>query len=191
MLILLDRDGVLNLDREDFIKTPGELKMIGGSARAVAKLNHAGHLVAIVSNQSCVGRGLVSEAMVERIHNHLRDNLEREGGHLDAIFTCFDPPWAETKRRKPGSGMLKEAMTKFRTPAADCIMIGDALRDLQAAASIQVARVLVRTGKGKKTQGNGLPRDVLPVSVYDDLSKAVDDLLLERDVNQASGQSKT
>lgn len=177
MLVLLDRDGVINHDRDDFIKSPDEFHLIEGSAAAVAKLNRDGHKVVVVSNQSGVGRGLFDTQMLERIEQKMIAEVGRQGGHFDAMIYCFDPPWAATDRRKPEPGMLKEALTKFPTPLDDCTLIGDSLRDLQAAAKMQIARILVRSGKGTKTQSDGLPPDVLPVSVCEDLAEAVDRLL--------------
>jgi D-glycero-D-manno-heptose 1,7-bisphosphate phosphatase len=177
MLVLLDRDGVLNEDRPDHVKNPEELTMIPRAARAVARLNAAGHKVALVSNQSGLGRGLYDEEMLARIQEKLEAALRAERGHLDATFICPDAPWAATDRRKPGPGMLREAMDRFRLRGADVIMIGDALRDLEAAAKVGVRRILVRTGKGAVTQAKGLPPHVLPVEVRDDLWDAVTHLL--------------
>jgi len=177
MLVLLDRDGVINEDRADHVKSPDEFKMIEGAAPAVAALNSAGHKVALITNQSGVGRGLYDEAMLARIHDKMRDELARAGGHLDAIFICPDAPWEATDRRKPGPGMIREALAQYRTSPGEAVMIGDALRDLEAAASAGVARVLVRTGKGATTQGAGLPSHVLPVKVCTDLADAVKSLL--------------
>ncbi len=176
-LVLLDRDGVLNEDRDDFIKNPGELVMIPGSAEAVGKLTSAGIKTAIVTNQSGIGRGLFDEAMLQRIHERLRDETKRQGGHFDAIFFCPDAPEAAGPNRKPEPGMLRQAMAQFRASPGDCVMIGDSLRDLQAAQKAGCRRVLVRTGNGAKTQAQGLPPDVLPVSVYNDLGAAVEAIL--------------
>ena len=177
MLVLLDRDGVLNHDRDDYVKSPGELEMIEGAAEAVAALNRAGHQVALVTNQSAVGRGVIPAAMLERIHDDLRDRLARAGAHLDAILVCTDAPWAASERRKPGSDMLREALAQFRAEPGPTPMIGDTLVDLQAAARAGCRRILVRTGKGAATQAAGLPGEVLPVAVYDDLAAAVAALL--------------
>jgi D-glycero-D-manno-heptose 1,7-bisphosphate phosphatase len=177
MLVLLDRDGVLNENRDDYVKSPAELVMLPGAAEAVARLNAAGHRVAVCSNQSAVGRGIVAPAMLERIHETLRDNLARAGARLDALLHCPDPPWAASDRRKPGPGMLQEAMRQFRVGPHDCVMIGDDLVDLQAAARAGIRRILVRTGKGRKTQAAGIPPEVLPVTVHEDLAAAVAALL--------------
>lgn len=177
MLVLLDRDGVLNEERADYVKSPDELVMIEGSAQAVSRLNDAGHKIALVTNQSAVGRGMISADMLERIHEKLRTELARSGARLEEIFVCTDPPWAATERRKPGAGMLREALERFRAVPPETYMIGDSLRDLQAAATAGCQRVLVRTGNGSATQAQGLPNEVLPVAVYENLPSAVDALL--------------
>lgn len=177
MLVLIDRDGVLNADRPDHVGNPGELVMIPGAAAAVARLNAAGHQVAVCTNQSCVGRGIVSPEMLDRIHARLRDELAREGGRIDLLLVCTDPPWAAGPRRKPAPGMLREAMTRFRASPGDTVFVGDALTDLQAAAAAGCRRVLVRTGKGAATQAKGLPAEVLPVAVHADLADAVEAIL--------------
>jgi len=177
MLVLLDRDGVLNQDRPDHVKTPDEFVMLPRAAEAVAALNGARAKVALVTNQSGLGRGLFDEAMFARIEEKLSNALRTGGGHLDATFVCPDPPWAASDRRKPGAGMLEEAMRQFRAPPRETIMIGDALRDLEAAAKLNVRRILVRTGKGAKTQSDGLPSHVLPVEVHNDLWDAVQEIL--------------
>ena len=163
-LVLLDRDGVLNVDREDSVKTPGELVMLPGAAEAVARLNAAGRLVAVCTNQSVVGRGVIDEAMLVLIHHKLKGELARAGARLDAIFHCPDAPGRAGPRRKPAPGMLFEAMARFRVAPEDTVMIGDAL-------------ILVRSGKGGEAQGAGLPGHVLPVAVHANLAAAVDALL--------------
>ncbi len=177
MLVLLDRDGVLNEERGDHVTSPGELVMIDGSAKAVADLNAAGRKVVLVTNQSAVGRGLVPRETLDRIHDALRDELARAGGRLDDILVCTDAPWAATERRKPGPGMLREALSRYRAAAGETPMIGDSLRDLQAAAAAGCRRILVRTGNGAATQAAGLPKEVLPVAVHENLRGAVDALL--------------
>ena len=177
MLVLLDRDGVLNHDREDFVKSPGELVLIEGAAAAVRRLNEAGHPVVVCTNQSCVGRGIIDLAMLERIHADLRERLARAGAHLDHILFAPDPPHAASERRKPGPGMLREAMRRYNCTAPTTVMIGDSLHDLQAAAAAGCRRILVRTGKGAATQAGGIPADLLPVAVHVDLAAAVAALL--------------
>lgn len=176
MLVLLDRDGVLNEDRADFVKSPAELVMVPGAAAAVARLNAAGHTVAVVSNQSGVGRGLMTEGDLSAVNAALGNAVAAAGGRLDAVIVCTDPPWAATDRRKPGPGMLREALTQFAAAPADAVMIGDAVRDLEAATALGIRRILVRTGKGRAAE-TALPPALQPVDVYDDLATAVDALI--------------
>lgn len=176
-LVLLDRDGVLNEDRSDYVKTPDELVAIGGAAAAVARLNAVGIAVALCTNQSAVGRGIIAPAMLERIHERLREILAREGARLDAIYACPDPPGPPSTHRKPAPGMLLDALRRFRVAPGDAVMIGDSLRDLEAARRAGVARILVRTGHGARVQAAGLPADVLPVRIQADLAAAVAALL--------------
>jgi D-glycero-D-manno-heptose 1,7-bisphosphate phosphatase len=179
-LVLLDRDGVLNEDRPDSVKTPAELVMIPGAAAAVAALNRAGLIVALCSNQACIGRGQVSLDMLERIHDKLRRELKSAGAHLDAFFICPDAPRPgepPSPRRKPAPGMLREAMVQFRISPSQTVMIGDSLSDLQAAHAAGVPRILLRSGKGAQTQAAGIDRALLPVSVHDNLHAAVIALL--------------
>jgi D-glycero-D-manno-heptose 1,7-bisphosphate phosphatase len=176
-LVMLDRDGVLNEDRADYVKHPGELIMIAGAAGACARLNGAGIKIALVSNQSAVGRGIISAEMLDRIHAKLRAELQAAGGRLDLMLTCPDPPWAAGSRRKPAPGMLREALAHFRAGPSEAVMIGDQVHDLRAARAAGVAPVLVRTGKGAETQAQGIPQDILPVTIYDSLSGAVEALL--------------
>lgn len=172
MLVLLDRDGVLNRDRSDLVKAPDELEMLPGAAAAVALLAQAGHRIAVVTNQSVVGRGLIDLAMLEQIHARLRGAIEAAGGRIDAIFACTDAPWAAGPRRKPAPGMLVEAMERFRTAPAETVMIGDARRDLEAAAAAGVRRLLVLTGKGEATRAAGWSAAIDPVEIHADLGAA-------------------
>ena len=176
-LVMLDRDGVLVHERADYVKHPGELVMMPRAAEACAQLNRAQIKVAVVSNQSVVGRGIISAEMLERIHQKLQAELAAEGARLDLLLTCTDPPWASGERRKPKPGMLREALAHFRVNPQEAVMVGDQLSDLQAARAAGVIPILVRTGKGAETQAQGLPRDILPVSVYDGLYGAVEALL--------------
>jgi len=177
-LALLDRDGVLNVDRPDSVRHPDELEMIAGAARALARLNRAGWRTALVSNQSVVGRGVIDEAMLARIQDKLRAELEREGAHLDAMFVCTDAPGTPSARRKPAPGMLLEALARFGADPASTPMIGDDLRDLHAARQAGCARVLVLTGKGATTL-RGLTPELDPVVVHPDLAGAIEALLAE------------
>ncbi|MGE0733934.1 MAG: D-glycero-alpha-D-manno-heptose-1,7-bisphosphate 7-phosphatase [Alphaproteobacteria bacterium] len=181
-LVLLDRDGVLNEDRADYVKIPAELNLLPGAAAAVARLNRANAKVAVVSNQSAVGRGLIDESMLARIHEKLTASLAAEGASLDAILVAPDAPDAATEWRKPGAGMLREAMEKFGAGADATVMIGDSARDLVAAARIGCRRHLVRTGHGAHPLLQGVGLECCPIEIVDDLAAAADRLLADRRV---------
>jgi D-glycero-D-manno-heptose 1,7-bisphosphate phosphatase len=177
---MLDRDGVLTEERAGFIKHPGELQLLPGAGEAVAKLNAAGIKTALVSNQSVVGRGIISAEMLERIHEKLRSALAVHGAKLDLLLTCTDAPSAAGERRKPQPGMLREALAHFRVAPHEAVMIGDQLTDLRAAQAARVRPILVRSGKGAEVLAKGLPQDILTVAVYDSVTLAVEALLTGR-----------
>lgn len=180
MLVLLDRDGVLNEDRSDFVKNPGELIFIPGALEAVATLNSAGHKVVVVTNQSCIGRGIITTEILSSIHDKLYGALASVNGKVDHLFFAPDAPWEATENRKPGAGMFLAAMQMFRETPQNTVLIGDSKTDLQAAAKAKCHRILVQTGKGKATQQSGLTKNLLPVSVAKDLRHAVDYILQGR-----------
>jgi D-glycero-D-manno-heptose 1,7-bisphosphate phosphatase len=176
-LVMLDRDGVLNEDRADYVKHPGELVMIPRAAEACGLLNRAAIKIALVSNQSAVGRGIISSETLERIHSKLRNELAAVGARLDLIVTCTDPPGTDSPRRKPAPGMLREALAHFRLGREDAVMIGDQVSDLAAAQAAGVRPILVRTGKGAQLLAKGVPEDIFNLSVYHSLYEAVEGLL--------------
>lgn len=174
-LVLLDRDGVLNQDRTDYVKSTDELVVLPGAPQAVARLNRAGIKVAVVSNQSAVGRGVISQAGLDAIHASLCAHLAAHGAALDALLFAPDAPDRATDRRKPGPGMLLEAMARFQASPADSVMIGDQPTDAEAARRAGVGFILVRTGKGRTTEAALAPGRAL--GVFDDLGGAVAALL--------------
>ncbi len=172
MLVLLDRDGVLVKDREDFIKSPEEMELLPFAGEALALLRGAGFKTALVTNQSVVGRGIITEAQLKHIHQVLRERIARDGGSLDTILYAPDTPDKAGPRRKPKPGMLIEAMQKYHARPEHTPMVGDALRDLEAAAAAGCPRYLVQTGKGAQTLAARLPDHVAPVVICDDILDA-------------------
>jgi len=174
-LVLLDRDGVLNQDRDDYVKSPDELIVLPGAPAAVARLNRAGIKVAVVTNQSAVGRGIITLAGLDAIHARLGAHLRAADAALDALLFAPDAPTGASERRKPGPGMLREALAQFGVAPDEAVMIGDQPTDVEAARRAGVAFLLVRTGKGRKTEAALAPGDAR--AVYDDLAHAVAALL--------------
>jgi D-glycero-D-manno-heptose 1,7-bisphosphate phosphatase len=157
-LVVLDRDGVVNLDSDAFIKSPEEWVPIAGSLEAIARLNQAGYRVVIASNQSGIGRGLFDMVALNAMHEKLHRGLAAVGGRVDAIFYCPHTQSDNCECRKPKPGMLEQIKRRFEIDPALTPVVGDSLRDLQAAATLGFPSHLVLTGKGEKTRGaGGLP----------------------------------
>lgn len=172
--VILDRDGVINEDSDEFVKTPEEWIALDGSLEAIAKLNHANIKVFVASNQSGIARGLLDYNALHDIHKKMLSELSHHGGHLDGIFIC---PYLEGECRKPNPGMLEEIEKRTQITLKNAPLIGDSLRDVQAAIAHGSRPILVRTGNGSVTaQSEQLPRNI---QVFDDLAKAVDFLLAE------------
>ena len=176
-LVILDRDGVINYDSESFIKTPEEWRPLPGSLEAIARLNHAGYLVVLATNQSGVGRGLFEVSTLNAIHDRMHRALAQIGGRIDAIFFCPHAQEANCNCRKPKAGLLEEIAHRFNVDLKGVPSIGDSRRDLEAAAAVGAAPILVLTGKGAGTQAaGGLPPGT---QVYPDLAAAVRALVRE------------
>ncbi len=174
-LIILDRDGVINEDSEHFIKSPEEWIPIAGSLEAIARLNAAGYKVAVASNQSGIARGLFTRKTLDAMHQKMHTLLSGHGGHIDAVFYCPHGPDDGCDCRKPRPGLLEQAATQFNTSLEAVTVVGDSLRDIEAARAVGARVLLVRTGKGRHTEAlAGLPGTV---PVYDDLASAVDAIL--------------
>ena len=174
-LVILDRDGVINHDSEAFIKSPAEWKPIAGSLAAIARLNQAGFHVIVASNQSGVGRGLLDMAALNAIHDKMHKALAQAGGRVDAIFFCPHAADDNCHCRKPRPGMLTDIAHRLNTDLNAVPVVGDSIRDLQAAVAAGASPVLVLTGNGKKTQrAGGLPPGT---RVFADLAAAADALI--------------
>lgn len=154
-LVILDRDGVINHDSAQFIKSPDEWRPIPGSLKAIARFNQAGFHVIVATNQSGLGRGLFDMATLNAIHAKMYRALAQVGGRIDAIFYCPHAADAGCACRKPAPGMLEAIAERFNTSLAKVPAIGDSARDLAAAATVGAAPILVRTGKGEKTFADG------------------------------------
>ena len=174
-LIILDRDGVINEDSADFIKTPDEWIPIPGSLEAISQLNHSGYQVAVISNQSGIARGLYDIHALNHINDKMYHQLSQTGGRIDCFLFCPHHPDDHCECRKPKPGLFKELKQRMHTSLKHVFAVGDALRDLQAAQAAGAKPVLVRTGKGKQTEQSGELDPSIPV--YDSLTAFVDQLL--------------
>jgi len=166
--VILDRDGVINRDRADYVKTPAELDFLPGSLEAIAALTQAGYGVVVATNQSGVGRGLLSEQDLDAIHAKLETAVKAAGGQLLGVFVCPHAPDAGCACRKPRAGLLQQIATWAGIDLIGVPVVGDAVRDLEAARSVGALPILVRTGHGEKTLREW--PDVAGLTVFPDLA---------------------
>jgi D-glycero-D-manno-heptose 1,7-bisphosphate phosphatase len=169
-LLILDRDGVINFDSDDYIKHPDEWRPIPGSLDAIALLTQVGWHIVVATNQSGIGRGLFDMATLNAINSKMHKAVNQAGGRIEAVFYCPDTDASRSTNRKPAPGMLLAIAERFNVPIAHAPAIGDSLRDLEAAAAAGAQPILVLTGKGTKTREAGnLPAGT---AIYPDLAAA-------------------
>jgi D-glycero-D-manno-heptose 1,7-bisphosphate phosphatase len=170
-LIILDRDGVINFDSDQFIKSPEEWRPIPGSLEAIARLCQADYRVVVATNQSGIGRGLFDMPTLNAIHDKMHKACAVAGGRIDAVFFCPHTNDSNCGCRKPKTGMLEEVATRYGINLKGVPAVGDSLRDLEMAVQMEAQPILVLTGKGTKTQAKGgLPAGTL---IYPDLAAVV------------------
>ena len=174
-LIILDRDGVINEDSDDYIKSPEEWRPIPGSLDAIARLHRAGWRVVVATNQAGVARGLLDLDTLMRIHKKMYRAVRDAGGLIDAVFFCPHGPDDNCACRKPKPGLYHDIARRLRIDLKGVPAIGDSLRDLQAANAAAARPLLVRTGKGLQTLAH--PELDANVAVFNDLASAVDAVL--------------
>lgn len=176
-LVILDRDGVINKDSDNFIKSPDEWIPIPGSLEAIALLNKHGFRVAVATNQSGIARGLYDVATLNAIHKKMHDALAKVGGEIDAVYYCPHAADDHCECRKPKSKMIEDIGHRFSVDLNNIPAVGDALRDLQAFANVGCQAMLVRTGKGEQTlAGGNLPANTL---IFSDLAEAANHIIAE------------
>lgn len=179
-LVVLDRDGTINEDRDDYVKSADEWVPIPGALEAVARLHQAGWHVVVATNQSGLGRGLFDMYTLNEMHAKMNALLAPLGGRIDAVFFCPHAPEDQCRCRKPLPGLFEAIGARFGVEMAGVPAVGDTLRDLQAASAVGCAPHLVRTGKAAALDAAGLQamRDKIPgLAVHADLAAFVDTLL--------------
>lgn len=175
-LIILDRDGVINEDSDNYIKSPAEWVPIQGSLEAIGRLKSLNYTVAIATNQSGVGRGYYDLKTLFAMHEKMVKLTEAVGGTIDFISYCPHLPNDHCLCRKPLPGMIHQIAAHFKHDLKDAIFIGDSFSDYQAAQAANINFALVKTGKGKHTfDNNSLPEDL---KIYDDLAHFADQLVV-------------
>ncbi len=178
-LLVIDRDGVINEDRDDYVKSPDEWVALPGSIEALARLHREGWRVVVATNQSGLGRGLFDMSTLNAIHLKLQRAVHAAGGRIDAIFFCPHAPEDHCDCRKPRPGLLRDIARRFGLDDLRGVpMVGDSVRDLQAAQAVGCQLHLVRSGKGERALAaqTPLPQGTL---VHDDLAGFADWLLAQ------------
>ncbi|HMS26599.1 MAG TPA: D-glycero-beta-D-manno-heptose 1,7-bisphosphate 7-phosphatase [Burkholderiaceae bacterium] len=184
-LIILDRDGTINEDSDDFIKSPEEWVPIPGALEAIARLNHAGWHTVIASNQSGLGRGLFDVSVLNAIHAKMHKQLATLGGRMDAIFFCPHTPDDNCHCRKPLPGLYEQILDRMGIDASGVVSVGDTLRDMQATVAAACEPHLVLTGKAMHLRGQPLPPEYpANTTVHLDLT-AFADFVIKRDKAKA------
>jgi D-glycero-D-manno-heptose 1,7-bisphosphate phosphatase len=179
-VVILGRDGTLNEYRSDHVKAPEEWMPLPGALEAVAKLHHAGWHVVVATNQSGIGRGMIDMASLNAVHAHMLQLLHRVGGRIDAVFFCPHTPEEDCDCRKPLPGLMKQIVQRYGADPRLVPMVGDTVRDLQAARAAGCQPHLVRTGRAAAFDDAQLARllEVAPgAEVHRDLMAFADSLL--------------
>ena len=177
-LIILDRDGVINEDSDDYIKSPDEWMPIPGSLEAIAQLSQHGYQVIVATNQSGIGRKLFDIDTLNAIHTKMKTHLAQYGGVIDAIFFCPHQPKDDCACRKPKPGLYNEISERLRVSLNKVYCVGDKMTDIKATQSAGGKPILVRTGKGQSEIDAGNVPAGIPV--YDNLATFVDEIIFVR-----------
>jgi D-glycero-D-manno-heptose 1,7-bisphosphate phosphatase len=177
--IFLDRDGVIFENRPDYIKSWDEAKFIPGVIDAIIKLSHSDYKVFIVTNQSAVGRGIISTETANKINHQLKEIIKQNGGMIEEIFLCPHTPEDNCLCRKPKPGLILMAKEKYNIDLEGSILIGDSITDLQAGFSAGVGKnILVRTGRGASEELKSKSMNIESFRTFDSLPDAVKSLQL-------------
>ena len=180
-LIILDRDGVINQDSDEFIKSPEEWHPIAGSLEAIARLTREDYRVVVITNQSGISRGYYTINTLNRIHQKMLDEVHRMGGEISAIFFCPHSDRDQCECRKPKPGLFLELQSRLKCSFDQVYAVGDSIRDLEAASAAGAKPVLVETGKGRasaeRIESGDCPEEIRGVPVYSSLADFVDQLL--------------
>lgn len=174
-LIILDRDGVINEDSDNYVRSVEEWQPIPGSIEAIARLSKAGFIIAVATNQSGIARGYYPLSELETMHKKMNQLVQGQGGKIDCIKFCPHGPDDGCRCRKPQTGLVEQIEESLNQSARGGWFVGDTLRDLQCGSAMGCKPALVRTGKGERTiaKGEGLKG----VSVFNSLADFADDLL--------------
>ena len=174
-LIILDRDGVINEDSDNYIRSVDEWIPVPGSIEAIASLSKAGYTLAVATNQSGIARGYYPQSELEAMHIRMKQLVQEQGGYIDCITYCPHGPDEGCQCRKPATGLVDQIEQRLNVSASGAWFVGDSLKDLQCARRKHCQPVLVRTGKGERTLAKGVELEGVPV--FGSLADFADHLL--------------
>lgn len=177
MLVLLDRDGVINEDGPVGVLKFEEFVFLPRAIEGIVKLTKAGFHIAVCTNQSAIGKGMTTHTIVQQVHAFMCDAVAKAGGKIDEVYYASEAPNDFSLWRKPAPGMLLEGIKKFNADPARTPFVGDMLRDMEAAVAAGCPRILTRTGKGARLEAKGIPAHIAPVQVVDDLYEAAEAII--------------
>jgi D-glycero-D-manno-heptose 1,7-bisphosphate phosphatase len=174
-LVLIDRDGVINVELSGYVTKPEELNIMNQAKEALKLLHEKNFICVVITNQSVVGRGIISQNQLDEIHNFMMQEIANYGGKITEVLSCTDHPNQATNRRKPGSLMLQEALIKYNANPQETAFIGDAITDMKAALGAGCKRFLVKTGKGEKSISE-ITDELQPVEIFNNILEAAQKL---------------
>lgn len=174
MLVLLDRDGVINEDSPTGVLKFEEFVFLPRAIEGIVKLTQAGFHIVVCTNQAAIGRSLTTHSIVNEVHTYMRAEVSKSGGKIDEVYYASAADELPSIWRKPAPGMLLEGIKNYGADPARTPFVGDMLRDMQAAVAAGCPRILTRTGKGSKLEASGIPAEIVPVTVVDDLYAAAE-----------------
>ncbi len=177
-IVVLDRDGVINKDSDEYIKSDEEFIPIEGSIDSIARLSQAGFKVTLATNQSGLARNLFDEDALSAVHHKLCSMVTDTGGKIDGIFYCPHLPGENCKCRKPETGLLQQIENKFACSLAGSFFVGDSFKDIETALRFACKPILVRTGRGRITEGKVRREQSLDIPTFDNLASAVSQILV-------------
>lgn len=172
MVVFLDRDGTV-IEEKDFIKTPEEIEFLPGSIEAIKILRELGYKIIVISNQSGIGRGILTEEMVTKVNESFLERLKKEDAEIDALYFCPHRPEDNCDCRKPGTGLIQKAVEEHKLDLRDAVVIGDKLSDVELGKKLVVKTILVLTGYGRKEAEKTNISPIKPDFIADDLYEAV------------------
>ena len=178
--VFLDRDGVINENRTDHVKSWSEFRFLPGSVQAIRRLSAAGYRVFVITNQAIVSRGLVSHHVIDEVNARMLNELDQYGAKVESVAYCPHRPDQDCPCRKPRPGLLLKLALRYGLDLKQSVVIGDALTDIQAGLAVGCKTILVKTGRGSEQLSHAASQDFEGLLIVDDLSAATD-LLLDKE----------